>query len=125
VAIQADGKIVTAGFSRIWPSGYNTFSLIRYHMTSSAIEHLHKLKPSLNIYPNPCQTKTSLYSKTVLHNAKIEVVNYLGQTVIKKENLSGQIITLDRDNLPAGVYSIKLFEDGQSLGISKLIFTDF
>ncbi|HLO36851.1 MAG TPA: T9SS type A sorting domain-containing protein, partial [Lacibacter sp.] len=125
VAIQADGKIITAGFSRMWPSGYNTFSLIRYHMASSAIENPHKLKPSLNIYPNPCYTKTSLYSNTVIHNAKIEVINYLGQTVITKENLSGQIFTIDRGNMPAGVYYIQITEDGQSLEINKLIFTDF
>jgi hypothetical protein len=91
-----------------------------------------KLNPySLTISPNPFSTQTTLHSDKPLKDASLTVYNLFGQEVKEMKNISGQSITLQRDNLPDGLYFIRLFAPspegegrGEVIATDKLIITN-
>lgn len=78
----------------------------------------------LNIFPNPFSTQTILKVSKFLNNASLIIYNSLGQQVKQMNNLQGQTITLQRDNLPSGIYFIQLIQDNKLITRDKLIITD-
>ena len=81
-------------------------------------------KPFLSIYPNPTTDQTILQTVNSLNNATLTVNNYFGQTVKQIKNINGQTVTLFRDNLPSGLYFIRLTEDNKIFSVDKLVITD-
>jgi hypothetical protein len=65
-----------------------------------------------------------LYSSTPLHNATLTVDNIFGQTVAQIKNINGQTVSFSRDNLPSGVYFLRLTEDNKTFATEKLVITD-
>lgn len=76
------------------------------------------------ISPNPFSSETTLNSIHTLKNATIYIYNSLGQQVKEMENTSGQTITLHRDNLPSGLYFIRLTQGNQTITTDKLLIID-
>jgi hypothetical protein len=74
--------------------------------------------------PNPFSTQTTLHAGIPLHNATLTVDNCFGQTVKQIKNIRGQTVTLSRDNLPSGLYFIRLMQEGKILATDKLIIAD-
>jgi hypothetical protein len=74
-----------------------------------------------HVFPNPF----SFDSKVILDKTynKIEVIVYdlLGQAIKNKLEYNSSIITVERDNLPSGVYFISVFCNGHDFGIKKII----
>ena len=56
--------------------------------------------------------------------ASILVYNSFGQKVKEIINVSGQTITLNRENLSSGVYFIRLIQDNKIIATDKLVITD-
>ncbi len=79
---------------------------------------------SLNLYPNPFSSTTTLQTDKVLKDAILTVYNSFGQQVKQIKNISGQTITLNRDNLPSGFYFIHVTQDNKVISSDKLIITD-
>jgi hypothetical protein len=75
----------------------------------------------LKNFPNPFSTQTTLRTNTLLHNATLTLINSFGQIVKQIENISGQTITLFRDNLPSGIYFLRLTENNKTLAAEKLV----
>ena len=78
----------------------------------------------MNIFPNPFSEQTTLQIDSFLHNATLSVDNCFGQTVKQIKNISGQTVILTRDNLPSGLYFIRLTENNNVLATSKLVIAD-
>jgi len=78
----------------------------------------------ISIYPNPFSSQTFLRTDTPLHNATLMIENVFGQVVKEIKNISGQTVTLHRDNLPSGLYFIRLTEENKTIAADKLIITD-
>jgi len=78
----------------------------------------------ITVFPNPFSTQTNLQTDILLHNATLTVYNCLGQTIRKITNISGKTATLQRDNLPNGLYFIRLTQDNKQIATKKLIITD-
>ena len=76
------------------------------------------------ISPNPFFSQTNLQTKFFWNNATLTIDNCFGQTVKQIKNISGQTITLYRDNLPSGLYFLRLTQDNQVIATKKLIVTD-
>lgn len=76
---------------------------------------------SLLIYPNPFSRETVIQSNHDLHGAKITVYNIYGQVVKSLENISGNTVTLERGNLPAGLFFVKITEGVKVVGSGKVI----
>lgn len=75
------------------------------------------------IYPNPFSEVTTLKTDIFLNDATLRVYNSLGQTVKQINNISGQTITLHRENLPGGLYSIQLIQDNKIITTNKLLIS--
>ncbi len=69
-------------------------------------------KSSINVYPNPA---TSTLSVELVNNTKanVQLFNLVGQ-VVMSEQINGQdIVTLNVNNLKAGVYMLRVDQDNQ------------
>lgn len=115
----------------------NGYLYMTYDIVSSGV-YLHKymvqnntginqVKESLNfiqIFPNPFSTEATIQATRSLKDATLTIENILGQTVAKINNIEGNTINLHRNNLPAGVYIVRLIEDHQILTTQKIMITD-
>ena len=79
---------------------------------------------ALSVSPNPFSAQTSLQCTIPLHDAKLTICNTSGQIVKQFDHLSGQSITINRDNLLAGIYFLFLTEDYKLIATEKLIIME-
>ncbi|TAL63071.1 MAG: T9SS type A sorting domain-containing protein [Bacteroidetes bacterium] len=77
-----------------------------------------------SVYPNPFSSQTTLQTDNLFNNVTLTVYNSFGQIVKQIKNISGQTITLYRDNLAGGLYFIRLTQDGKVIATDKLVITD-
>ncbi len=121
VAIQSDGKIVVAGNTQTGPNTY-VFALARYNNTIPVgINKTDNQTTEIKIYPNPFSSSTTIQTDKILDNAILSIYNIYGQQVKQLNNLSGQTITLPRDNLSSGVYFIQVIKEDKIVIASKLV----
>jgi len=78
----------------------------------------------LSIYPNPFSSFTTLEVDNIFHNAVLTVYNFHGQIVKQMYNLSGQTIIFQRDNLPSGLYFLRLTGDNTIFYDGKIVITN-
>ena len=78
----------------------------------------------LRIFPNPFSSQTTLQSDRFLKNASLIVCNLYGQTIKQIDNLSGHTIIFNRDNLPSGLYFIRLMQDNKIFTSDKFAIID-
>lgn len=81
-------------------------------------------RKNIFVSPNPFCTQTVLQTDNLLHNATLTIYNSFGQTVKQIKNISGQEIKLQRDNLPGGLYFLRLTEENKTLTTEKIIIAD-
>lgn len=82
-----------------------------------------KTMEQLGVFPNPFSSEATLRAVKPFKNATLTLENCFGQTVKQIEHISGQTFALSRDDLPSGVYFIRLTEENKSV-TQKLIITD-
>jgi len=73
----------------------------------SSIETIKDMDDTINIYPNPATDVISIEYPTI---HAVEIINYLGETIIFKETTTDVInkLTLDVSSLSSGVYIVKV-----------------
>jgi hypothetical protein len=76
-----------------------------------------------SIFPNPFISSTTIQTIGNLKNATLTICNSYGQVLKQVKNISGQTVSLSRDNLPSGVYFIRLTEEKKIIAVEKLIIT--
>lgn len=76
------------------------------------------------IFPNPFSMQTTLLAGKIFKNTSLTIYNSFGRIVRQIKNISGQSIILFRDNLPSGLYFIRLTQDSISFTTDKLIIID-
>jgi hypothetical protein len=81
-------------------------------------------KTIFSIFPNPFISSTTIQTIDHLKNASLTICNSFGQMVKQIENISGQTVSLSRDNLPSGLYFIRVIEENKIIAVEKLIITD-
>jgi len=93
------------------------------------------LKTNFIISPNPFSTHTTLQTNNLLKNATLTVHNCFGQQVKQLKNINGQTVVLSRDNLPSGLYFLRITPspsgsppnlggDKEGVATEKLVITD-
>ncbi len=113
-----------------YPAGRSSFSIIADYVfrtfvsSSVGIGTIETNAPGLRIQPNPFSTQTVLHTDTPLRNASLIVYNSQGQQVKQMDQLSGETVILQRDNLPSGFYFFQLSENNTTLHLGKLVVTD-
>lgn len=78
----------------------------------------------LRISPNPFDNETIISLSNNLENSSLIVYNSIGEEVKKMDNLRGTSIIFKRDNLPAGLYFVRLSQGEKIFALSKLIIID-
>ncbi|HEY6162149.1 MAG TPA: T9SS type A sorting domain-containing protein, partial [Bacteroidia bacterium] len=74
----------------------------------------------ISYFPNPFSENLTVTSKNGFHSANLTLYNSLGEKVMEKNNLSGAQLNLNRNNLPAGIYFIRI-TDGEKCFSGKVI----
>lgn len=71
---------------------------------------------SVSIYPNPCKESTTLLlNNDRLTDASLTIYSVLGEKVREIQNIYGNKIIINRDNLNSGMYFYKLEQSGINL----------
>ena len=98
--------------------------LINISGTTGINNYEQNINPRISIFPNPFSTQTTLQTNMIFKNATLTVYNSYGQIVKQIEYISGQTVSLHRDNLPMGLYFIHLTQENKTITTDKLIITD-
>jgi hypothetical protein len=77
-----------------------------------------------SIFPNPLISETTIETSYDLKNASLTLYNAYGQAIKQVNNISGQTLSLSRDNLPSGLYLIRLTEENMIIAEDKLLIID-
>ena len=78
----------------------------------------------ISITPNPFSLATTIQTNKNLINATLTIFDSFGKQVKQIKSLTGQKIILQRDNLPNGLYFIRLSQDSKIIETNKLIIID-
>ncbi len=125
--INANGMTLTTcgndpNFATLYPS-YATYQndvfISQLTINNSLSVSENKLS-NFKIYPNPTSNNLNLSFENNQENASIKIISILGQTVLEKQNLSGNNLSLDVSNLAKGIYILELY-DGFSVSKAKFI----
>lgn len=98
--------------------------LVHFNGTTGINTYYQNMDPSINILPNPFSSQTILHTDKNLSNATLTVVNTFGQTVTEIKNIFGQKIVFNRENLPIGLYFVRLIGENKVIATDKLIITN-
>ncbi|HVA97320.1 MAG TPA: T9SS type A sorting domain-containing protein [Bacteroidia bacterium] len=134
----ADTIINVGNYSREWyassyPDGTyfvqlknKSSNLVMRKITKSVSTSISQFKnpADLRIYPNPFSSSTTLQTNMFFKDATLIIYNSCGQTVKEIDNLSGQTIIFNRNNLPSGLYFLRVTQDNKIFTTDKLIITD-
>ncbi len=82
------------------------------------------IKKIISVFPNPFISSTTIKTNGNLKYANLTIYNSYGQTLKQINNISGQTVYLSSDNLPSGIYFIRLTEENKIIGVEKIIITD-
>jgi len=91
---------------------------------SAGINQISDHETTITISPNPFTTTTTLTLQGTYHNPSLFIYNLLGQEVetFHGTSLPNQQITINRNNLPSGMYFYKLIDENQEMiSIGKMI----
>jgi hypothetical protein len=75
----------------------------------------------IKIYPNPLSSDVTLSLSNELKQASVSVTSIYGETVIPKTRLTGNGMTFQMTEIPAGVYIISIEQGGRPIRKAKAI----
>jgi hypothetical protein len=122
-----DGGYALLGRTSNFASQLTDFFLVKTDSTGYAIGvgmNEHAAIQRSSVYPNPASTSATILFKTGIRNAQINLYNSRGELVRSTENISGNYVEIERQNLCGGIYFITVFENGQLFATEKIIFTE-
>lgn len=111
VALQADGKIVVAGFVNN-DSNFNMF-VARYIGDTPIVNSADNIpKGKLLVYPNPSSGTVFIESPVEWNGAVITLTNMKGQLVQEVKNVRGRTYALHCQNISDGIYILCISQNG-------------
>jgi hypothetical protein len=89
-----------------------------------AADEAQKQALAMTLQPNPAQSVLSISLNTALQgNVKVSLISAEGRVALQnmqEDMYEGQIITLDVENIPAGVYMVRL-ESNAGMSVAKVV----
>jgi len=76
------------------------------------------------IFPNPVSTLATIKSAENLKNATLSIFDVMGNELKTIPNICGNEIKLNRDNLPGGIYFIRIVQDDRIVSTRRVVFTN-
>jgi hypothetical protein len=84
----------------------------------------HYNKDRFNFYPNPFSTTTVMEGDKLWGNVTLVVFNASGRPVRQSSNFDSDRIVFDREDLPGGVYSYRIYKDDRPIISNKFVIID-
>jgi hypothetical protein len=91
---------------------------------SSNLQDTVSKEKRFTINPNPFSTQTTIQSDILLQNARLRIYNSFGQLLNEIKDISGYTITLNKGNLSAGIYSVRLIQSNKHIETRKIMIVD-
>jgi Tol biopolymer transport system component len=82
------------------------------------------LETGLSIFPNPFSSQTTIKSDVILRNATLFMYNAEGKMVRRVPGISGRTIEIYREQLPNGLYLLRLTEGNETIATDKISLTN-
>lgn len=88
----------------------------------TAVKNLNPASRIISAFPNPAGERTMLESSRLLTNAKLQIINGLGETVQEITAINGTSVLIERKGLAPGIYFYRLSSAEGIMAKGKLIF---
>lgn len=75
----------------------------------------------INIFPNPFETQATVQFDKNLNDANLLLYNMIGQQIKEIKNISGTSYSIQRDDLPSGIYFISLMQDNMLITTKRIV----
>lgn len=121
ITLQNDGKILLAGGSH--DGNKNSVAIARYENVDFTSVTTIK-DEEISIYPNPFSSQAVIKSDKIFNGAQLLILNSLGQIVVRKENIQGNSIVIDRTELSNGLYFVSLIQSDETLLNTKVLIKE-
>ncbi len=95
-----------------------------YEVVLIGISEIFGAKKSIDIYPNPFQNEATIQSFDKLNCSSVTIYNMFGKEVKNIKTVAGETIKIQRDDLPAGVYILRLTNNNITFETGKFIIID-
>lgn len=126
------GEIWACGRNNYGQLGYGTISITNSYSPVRSSKVCMPLILTSNIeteviqsvYPNPFSLTSTLHFARDMNEATLLIYDSYGRQFVKLEKLNGNSVTIFRDNLPSGMYSIVLLEKGKTKDVTKVVIYD-
>ena len=118
-------SIGTKGYIGTGAIGFTTEAqdFWEYNPSTTGINE-NNMRNYISVYPNPFNSSTTIQFNSTINNGELNIFNLYGQKIKTINNITGNKIKIDRDNLPSGIYFIRLTQDNKTITTDKLIITD-
>lgn len=81
-----------------------------------------QLVEAMRVYPNPTTTTVTLMADFAqLKRPSVAIYNLQGGEMVRKDIAAGDKAQLDVKDYPSGVYLLKVYENGQAIGMAKFV----
>jgi len=74
------------------------------------------------VYPNPADKNISVVS-AALRNARVRILNELGQEVLIASQKNSSSVILSTENLDEGIYLVEVWNESERVYTQKIILT--
>jgi uncharacterized delta-60 repeat protein len=118
VAIQNDGKIVVTGFLNNGAT-FNIFASRYIGDMPTSLQDIDE-HTIISYFPNPFSNTLKIKLDKDVHHANILLFNTHGQKVKEINDIHGNMITLQRDDLASGFYFLHLYEGDKIVARQKV-----
>ncbi len=112
----------TITISRTWLEHFTCGTALNCNYTQPLGVNEISKNVDFNIYPNPANTYSTIeLSAFTGKSVNIELYDALGRRIVNVENYKADKYMIDRNNMPTGIYFIKIASEGKNY-CKKLIF---
>ncbi len=125
--IVSSGQYLTLKYKSDGSTNFSGFKAIKSCISPSVTTNINSIlnsQQSITAYPNPTTgqltIKLDALSETPLTTYTIKIITILGE-VILSETTNNQYLTLNIFNFSNGIYFIKVYQNQQLIGTTKLI----
>lgn len=103
--------------------GSNNFGVWKLPIGEVLLSLDTETNPELNVYPNPCNTQTTLhFGQDLSANHSVVIYDIAGKEVYRQENVSGNKLVISVEEMGKGMYFVILTdENSEKISSSRLV----
>lgn len=105
-----EGTNMTFGSTTLTNTGSYDVYWTKASPGATAIDKMNS-KVNILIYPNPMNTSATIQCEVFVKNGTLKIYNQFGELVSEIKNINGNRFVFNRENLPAGIYTVQLLDN--------------